>query len=133
GEVREQLTNGDVGLAVKSEFGNVLGDRIVQANLAGFFESHDGCGGGNDLGERGDVEDGVDGHGLGLWLERAIAVGLAIDNFPVVPNQQDRSGNLLRGDGLFDDRVDRLQAGVVFWIWREAGRCKAETSYEGAD
>ncbi len=51
-------------------------------------------GGGEALGERGHVEDGVDGHGLLGGLERAHAEGLAVDDVAIVADDDYRAGEL---------------------------------------
>jgi len=51
-----------------------------------------------------------------MRLECAIAICLAIDDFAIVADEQDCSGDLLRGDGLLDDGVEGLQAGVVLGV-----------------
>ena len=65
------------------------------------------------LGERGHVEDGVFGHGLGgggfaveagFAGELAVAVGVVEDDFAVVADDDDGSGELVRGDGVVDER-----------------------------
>ena len=61
----EEIADGDVALAAL-EFGDVIGDFVVEAELALLEELHQGGGGGDDFGEGGAVEDGVERHGLGL-------------------------------------------------------------------
>ena len=59
---------------------------------------HDGVGGGHDLGQGGQVEDGVRGHVLGAGRQGALAEGLAVDDLPLVPHQDDGPGNVAGGD-----------------------------------
>ena len=63
--LREEIADGDVALAAL-KFGDVIGDLIVEAKFALGEQLHDGGSGGDDFGEGGAVEDGVERHGLGL-------------------------------------------------------------------
>ena len=84
GIVGEQLADGDVVFSVLRKLRQVLGDCVVEANLSQFHELHDGGGGGDHLGQRCEIEDGVQRHGLAFGLEGAAAVGLAVDDLAVV-------------------------------------------------
>ncbi len=113
GEVGEEHADGDVGFAAL-ELREVGGDLVVEADLALFDEAHDGGGGGDDLGEGGGVEDGVDGHGGAGGGEAAAAVGLAMEDLAVAADPGDGAGHLVGGDGFLDDAVDFIGAGETF-------------------
>ncbi len=106
GVVGEALANGDVLLAVRSEFGHVMSDGVVDTDLALLVELHDGSRGDKVLGERGHVEDGVFGHCFARWLKRAHAVGAMEDDLPAMPDDDDRAGQLIVRNGVVDDGVD---------------------------
>ena len=114
----QQVADGDVFLAILSEFGNVFCHRIVQAYFTLLHQLHDGGGSGDHLGERCQIENGVGCHGLAAGLEGAIAEGLAVDDLSVVPYQQHSAGHLVVVDGVEDDGVENRQ----FWVARGLGR-----------
>ena len=60
----------------------------------------------NDLRQRGAVEDGVERHRLAMWNKRTVAIGLAVDNVPIVADDEHGGGDLLSGDRVIDDGVD---------------------------
>ena len=115
-------------------------DGVVELELAGLVELHDGGGGGEDLGERGHVEDGVFGHGLGgggfaveagFAGEFAEAVGLLEDDLPLWPMRTTAPGSLLAAMAV----LMRVVMGVKSWCGlgfgrggtrRAAERCPAE-------
>ncbi len=67
--MRQQLADGNVLLAVLREVREISGDGIVEADAALLDKLHHrGCRS-QALGERGQVEDGVQGHGLTHGLE----------------------------------------------------------------
>ena len=97
GIVRHEVADGDGALAAL-KFGKVFGDRVVGREAAFVVELHQRAGGGDDFGERGDVEDGVGGHRLARGQEGAFAVGFAIDDFAVVADRAGRRREVcLRG------------------------------------
>ena len=106
GVVGEALADGDVLLAVGAEFGDVVRDGIVDADLALLVELHHRGGGDEILGERGHVEDGVLGHRFLRGHQRAHAVGAMEDDVAVVPDDDNRTGNLVVRDGIVDHGVD---------------------------
>ena len=59
--MRHQIADGDVAVAAL-KFGQVLGDRIVDTDLALLEEPHDGGRGGDYFGEGRCVEDGIERH-----------------------------------------------------------------------
>ena len=74
------------------KLGDVLGDPVVQPELALLEQLHQRRGGGDHLGEGGAVEDGIHRHGFRLRDQRALPVGLAVDDLAVVPDQQNGAG-----------------------------------------
>ena len=108
----QQVADGDVVLAVLSEFGNVFCHRIIQPDFTLLHQLHDGGGSGDHFGERCQVENSVGRHGLAAGLEGAIAEGFAVDDLSVVSYQQHGAGNLVVVDGVEDDGIEDGQ----FWI-----------------
>ena len=112
GVVSQQVTDGDVFLAILSEFGNVFCYRIIQPDFTLLHQLHHGGGRGDHFGERCQIENSVGGHGLAAGLQRAIAEGFAVDDLSVVPDQQHGAGHLVVVDGVEDDGVEDGE----FWI-----------------
>uniref|UniRef100_E6QKK2 Uncharacterized protein n=1 Tax=mine drainage metagenome TaxID=410659 RepID=E6QKK2_9ZZZZ len=120
GEMGHQLADGDVLFAVAGKVWQVGGNGVVELDLAGVDELHHGGGGGDALGERSEIEDGIEGHwlavgdGVGLCagFERAVAEGLAVDDLAIVKDEDDGSGDGALGDGLLDDAVNIGKASV---------------------
>ena len=110
GVVRQQHANGHIVFAVLRELRNVLGDRIVQLHLSQLHQAHDAAGGGHHLGQRGHVENGVDGHRLLVWVECAITECLAINEAPVVAHQHHRSGRTPFLDRVFEQSIEWRKA-----------------------
>ena len=104
-EVRHQVADGDVAVAAL-ELRNVLGDLVVQPELALFEQLHQRRRGGHDLGERGAVEDRIDGHRFELRNDRPVAVGLAVNHLSVVPDDQDRARQPSLLDGVVYGRIE---------------------------
>jgi hypothetical protein len=73
---------------------------------------HHGGGGGDDFGERCQVENSVRRHGFTARLKGAIAEGFAVDDLTVMPYQQYRARHLVVVDGVEDDGVEDGE----FWI-----------------
>src|SRR2546425_12239137 len=69
GAVGEEVPEGDVRLPVHAEVVKEARDAIVDLDLPLLHEQHEGGGGGQRLGERGEVEDGVGLHGRACGLE----------------------------------------------------------------
>ncbi len=111
--VRHQLADGNVGLAVLRELGNVLRHRIVELHLSELHHAHHRRRSGQHLGQRRRVEDGVGRHRLLRGLERTIAIRLAIDHCPIVADQQHGSGRISLLHGIFQQRVEWREAGLV--------------------
>ena len=98
-------------LPLAANSGRYLTTGSSKSSLLCLVELHDGGRGGEALGERGHVEDGVDGHGLGgggFAVETgfvgvfADAVGLLEDDLAVVADEEDCAGEFLLGDGGVD-------------------------------
>ena len=109
-EMREQVAQRDVALA-SLELGDVVGDLVVQPELALLEELHQRRRGGNDFREGGAVEDGIESHGLRLRNQRPLPVGLAVDDLAVVPDHQNGAGQAVLCDGLVDRFIQRRRAG----------------------
>ena len=110
GKMREEIAQREVALAAL-KVGDVIGHLIVKAEAALFEELHQGRSGGDHLGERGAVEDGVHGHGFDVGDQGALSVRLAIDYVSLVPNQEHGAGETVLLDGLFDHTIDGRAAG----------------------
>ena len=108
-KMREQVAQRDVALAFL-KFGDVVGDLVVQTELALLEKLHQRRGGGNDFREGGAVEDGIGRHGLGLRNQRPFPVRLAVDDLAVVSDQQNGAGQAILCDGLVDDLIQRRRA-----------------------
>ena len=109
-EMREQVAQRDVAFA-SLELGDVVGDLVVQPELALLEELHQRRRGGNDFREGGAVEDGIESHGLRLRNQRPLPVGLAVDDLAVVPDHQNGAGQAVLCDGLVDRFIQRRRAG----------------------
>src|ERR1700682_2630630 len=99
--MREQIANRDVALAAL-ELRNVVGDLVVQAELALLEELHQRRRGSDYLGQRREVEDGVDSHRLGSGNQRTLAVSFAMYDLAVMADQKHRA----RKPALLDRQVD---------------------------
>lgn len=88
------------------ELRKILGYRIVEAHAALLEQLHHAARGRDDFGKRGDVENRIRGHRLFGRLESAVAVSLAEDNLPVVPDLYDSAGNFVFANGLIDYGVE---------------------------
>ncbi len=106
GKMRHQMTQGDIGFAAL-EFGEVLGDAIVDAESAPLEKLHQDRRRGDHLGERGDVEDRVERHGFAPGRERAEPVGFAVEDTALVADNQDRSGQAVVADGPIQNEIER--------------------------
>ena len=105
-KVCEQVADGDGAFAFL-EFRQILRDAIVQTELALLEQFHQGRSGRHHFGQRGQVEDGVHGHRLGGRNQRALAIGLAMDDLALVPDQQDSAWNAILADGLLHGLVQQ--------------------------
>jgi hypothetical protein len=113
------LLDGDVVLAVLGEVREVLADLVVEAQLAVLDEQHRGGAGGDRLGERGEVEDGVGRHRLARRFDLARAVRLAVKDLPVAHHQDDGAGGALVVDRGGDGGVDPF--GIGLGVQRRGG------------
>src|SRR5438552_1286302 len=96
------MTDGDVRLG---ELRDVLLRRIVETDLAALNEQPDRRCSRCDIGDGRRVEDRIARHLLHLRDERAIPVGLLVDD-AVALEMEHPARQLLRPDGLLDCRVD---------------------------
>ena len=112
GKVSEEIADGDVALAAL-EFGDVLGDLVVELKLTLLEQLHERRRRGDDLRKGCNVENGIERHGLGAGDFGAIAVGLSVDHIAGVANDEDRAGHPFLGEGLVDGVVNRAGAGEI--------------------
>ena len=117
GVVREQVAQGDLasvflGRSADDEAGEQFAEGCVEVELATLIEEH-GCGGcGDDLGEAGNVEDGV-----GLNEGRVGVVGKAAesaleDNLVLNENAEGTARESVGKNGFVEDAQGRLKAAV---------------------
>ncbi|EKD33996.1 MAG: hypothetical protein ACD_75C02514G0001, partial [uncultured bacterium] len=92
GIVGQEMADGYGGLAVFGKSGPVFDDRILQADPAIFNQLHDGGGGCDNLGQGGDIEDGVGGHLALFRFEGPPAKRPAIHDPLVIADEDDRPG-----------------------------------------
>ena len=93
-------------LAVGREGRPVGGRGLVEIDQAAIHQLHDRRGGGHDLGQGGEVEDGVHLHGQSAGLKGALAEGLAVHGLAAVAHQDDGPGDVPGGDLLPGHLVD---------------------------
>ena len=88
------------------EFGDVLGNGVVQLKAAFFIEQHDAQGG-NRLAHRADAEDGIGAHGLGVLA--ILATGrVEPNNLAVTGDEGDSAGDFAVVDALLNGGGDAL-------------------------
>ena len=104
--MRHQVADGDVGLAIALEPGNERGDPIVHPDPAVLHQLHHARRRGDHLGQRRQVENGVERHRLDRRLDRAVADGLLVEHAIAASDQHDGAGQLLVGDGPLDRRSE---------------------------
>ncbi len=88
-------------------------DRIREADAPVLDQHHHRGRRRDDLGERGQIEDGVDRHRLGHGLEGAAAIGAAEHDGVTAADQHDRARQAVRGDGVGDDGVNSRETNSV--------------------
>src|SRR5262245_56467780 len=109
--MRQQVANGDVSLAVTLEPGHECRDAIVQTHFA-LLDEHGHPGRrGNDLGERCHVEYGVQRHGFGRGLDRALTDGAMIEDTRTAADEHYRTRQFLLIDLLSYERIQCLKLG----------------------
>src|SRR5688572_9650129 len=104
------MTNRDIALAVTLEPWNVGRYRIIQPHAALLHQSHYGGRCRHDLGQRGEIEDCVEGHRLRRRNDRPLSVRLLEEDFVSTPDEDDGSRSLLCGNRLFDQAIDAGKA-----------------------
>ncbi len=104
--MQQQLLDRDLLLATGRELGQEPGHAVGDAQLALLDQSHDRRRGRDRLGDRGEVEHGVHGHRAFRRLLTAQAERLAVDDVPLVRDEDHgaRAGAAL--DGLVHHVVD---------------------------
>ena len=112
-----QLLDRDIALAHLGKFGDVSRHRIAQTNLPAFDQNHDRGRRGHDLCQRGEIEDRVNRHRLGLRFQRAIAVGAPPDDFALPACEHYRARQLLARDLRFHSVANVRQL-----CWRHPDR-----------
>ena len=123
GHVRQDVADRDAPLAVPAEFRDERRHRIGQADAPILHQHHhrhrryDYF-----FGERRHIEDGVDRHRLSHGLEGTAAIGAAEHDRVPAPDEDDRTRQAVRRDGVADDRVDTGQPGEVERWGRLDGR-----------
>jgi hypothetical protein len=108
--VRQEVADGDVALAVAFEAGNVGRDAVIQPDPPVLHKHHHGRRGGHDLGERGEVEDRVQGHRLGRRFDGAPPERLLVEDLVAAADDHDGPRQLSRLDRFLHDRGNRLEA-----------------------
>ena len=108
--VREQLPHRDVFFSILRKLRQILRYRIVQPHLALFHQLHHSRSCNNHLGQRRQIKNRVQCHRLAPRLQCTLAVGLAIDHLPVMPDQQDSARNGPVMHRPLDDRVNRAHS-----------------------
>ena len=109
GSVGHQVPNGDVLLAISLESRNERRDAIGESDLSFFEKDHDARGRGDDLCERGKIEDRVQGHCLGGGLQRPMTDRLLVQRAIPTADEDHGTGQLLFSDRLADEGFNRLK------------------------
>ena len=99
--------------AVALEAGHERRHPVAQAELALLDQHHHAGRRRHDLGERGEVEDRVERHRLDRRDQRAAADRLLIEDPVAAADQHHRAGQLLLGDCLLHERLDRVEPALV--------------------
>ena len=98
------------GVPVGTKSGNVHLDPVPKGDLPPLRQDHDRRRRGDGLGDRGQVEDRVDGHRLVLRNPLAFPIGPPEDGLPFPGHEEDGPRELLALDRVVDDRVDAIEA-----------------------
>lgn len=107
--VGQELPDRDGSFAGRGKFRPVPRDGLVQTQRAGFRKLHDGSGRHDDLGERSEIEYGVDPHGRNVGLGGDEPECLAI-NDPAVRTDKDHCArHMVCRDLAADDIPDRVR------------------------
>ncbi len=110
GKMREEIADGDVAFPAL-KFGNVLRDLVIQLKLALLEQLHQRRRGGDHLGQRRQIEHGIERHGLCLRNQRPVAIGFPVNDLAIVADNQHRSRETFLRDRLSDDIVGSLRSG----------------------
>ncbi len=102
--MRHEKPDSDIALAIL-KFGQVGGDGIVEPQLTGLEQLHDGGSGGDHFGERSDIENCVGSHRFADWDERSPAVRFSIEHLVFAADDQYGAGDQSGMDGIFDLRI----------------------------
>ena len=101
----QELTDGDGFFPLVREFREVFGNRLVDPEFPGFMQFGDGRGGGDDLGERGHVVDGIEPGCLGTGKNGPVTKCFLVA-LPVPFHPENAPWCLARCDGLPDGLID---------------------------
>ena len=107
--MRHQVTDGDVSLAVPLESRNERRDTVAQPDLSLFQQDHHARRRRHHFRQRREVEDRVERHRLHGRDQRAVADGLLVERLLTAADEHHRPGQLFLGDGLGDERPDRVE------------------------
>src|SRR5262245_42376045 len=95
----QQVAKGDVSLSVHAEVVEETRHPVVESDLPFFDHEHHGDGGGERLGERGDVEDRIFAHRAHLRLQAAVAEGAMVEYPRPLPYQKNGAGKDMPPEG----------------------------------
>ena len=115
--MREQMAKRNVALAVDTEVMKKARQPIVEAHLGVAREHHHGDGGGERLGQRGEIEDGLEPHRRSLGQHRTKAEGALVGDIGARAHHQRRTGNRALFDRLRKGSFDLMpsQAATPFF------------------
>src|SRR5438309_6735023 len=104
-EMSQQQPDGNVALSAL-KLRQVFSYGVVESNSSLLKQLHNAGRGSYYFGERSRIEDRVEGHGLALRNQRTRAISLAVQNLPVLTDDNDRPRDQARRNSLTYDRVD---------------------------
>ena len=121
GDVRQQVTDRDLGLSVPRELGDEARHRIAQPDPALLHQLHHARRRRHHFGERGEIEQGVFGHRLGRRQNRALTKRAGVQDRVSAPDENHCARKLTLRDGLVDQLTDARKS-------RRLGRDTAKNS-----
>ena len=104
--MRQQAPERDAAERPAAKLAQVPPEGCVERDAAALDERHHRERRAERLGERGEVEDRVLGHRLGRGQEPARAVRAVEEHAVALADEDDRAGQLARGDGVAGGLVD---------------------------
>ena len=108
--MRQQVPDGNAILPVALEAGDVGRDAIGKPQLSVFNQLHHRGRRGDDLGERGEIEDRVERHRLDRRPKGTVPHRLAVHHAIADSRDDHRAGKLAIGNRLRHQRLDQRQA-----------------------